>query len=98
VIAPSAGKQSRVERFTVIFLGTRGEAKVHSRRHRRHSSLLVEGAQARIMINCGTDWLGQLKRIAPTTVVLTHAHADHAEGLAAGAAPCPVYTTKETWD
>jgi glyoxylase-like metal-dependent hydrolase (beta-lactamase superfamily II) len=28
---------------------------------------------------------------------LTHAHADHAEGLAAGAR-CPVYATKETWD
>lgn len=95
--APSAGKVTRAETFTVTFLGTRGETKVHSRRHRRHSSLLVEGAQARIMIDCGTDWLGQLQRIAPTAVVLTHAHADHAEGLAAGA-PCPVYATKETWD
>ena len=43
------------------------------------------------------DWLGWLQRIAPAAVVLTHAHSDHAAGLAAGA-PCPVYATKETWD
>jgi phosphoribosyl 1,2-cyclic phosphodiesterase len=48
------------------------------------------------MIDCGTDWFGQLRRIAPTAVVLTHAHADHVDGLAAGA-PCPVYATNETW-
>jgi phosphoribosyl 1,2-cyclic phosphodiesterase len=33
----------------------------------------------------------------PTAVVLTHAHPDHAAGLAQGA-PCPVYATKQTWD
>jgi phosphoribosyl 1,2-cyclic phosphodiesterase len=97
VTAPLAGKAKSAETFTATFLGTRGETKVHSRRHRRHSSLLVERAHARIMIDCGTDWLGQLQRIAPTAVVLTHAHADHADGLAAGA-PCPVYATRETWD
>jgi phosphoribosyl 1,2-cyclic phosphodiesterase len=29
--------------------------------------------------------------------VLTHAHPDHAGGLAEGA-PCPVYATNDTWD
>lgn len=48
------------------------------------------------MIDCGADWLGQLERIGPTAIVLTHAHSDHAGGLAAGAL-CPVYATKETW-
>lgn len=49
------------------------------------------------MIDCGTDWLGRLCAIAPTAIVLTHAHPDHASGLAEGA-PCPVYATKETWE
>jgi phosphoribosyl 1,2-cyclic phosphodiesterase len=48
------------------------------------------------MIDCGADWLRRLRRVAPTAIVLTHAHADHAWGLAEGA-PCPVYATKETW-
>lgn len=47
------------------------------------------------MIDCGTDWLGRLDTIAPTAIVLTHAHPDHAFGLAEGA-PCPVYATEET--
>jgi phosphoribosyl 1,2-cyclic phosphodiesterase len=49
------------------------------------------------MIDCGADWLGRLGVIAPTAIVLTHAHPDHASGLAKGA-PCPVYATKETLD
>ncbi len=81
----------------LTFLGTRGEIKIRSRRHRRHSSLLVQYGDARIMIDCGADWLGRLRAIAPTAIVLTHAHGDHASGLAEGA-PCPVYATKETLD
>ena len=49
------------------------------------------------MIDCGADWLGLVPRLAPTVVVLTHAHADHAAGLAKGV-PCPVYATRETWN
>jgi glyoxylase-like metal-dependent hydrolase (beta-lactamase superfamily II) len=48
------------------------------------------------MIDCGTDWLGRLDAVSPTAIVLTHAHLDHAAGLAEGA-PCPVYATKQTW-
>ncbi len=77
------------------FLGTRGEIEVHSRRHRRHSALLIEHNNARIMIDCGADWLGRLGAVAPTAIVLTHAHLDHAGGLAEGA-PCPVYATGKT--
>ena len=79
----------------LTFLGTRGEIKVRSRRHHRHSALLIEHGDARIMIDCGADWLGRLHGVAPTAIVLTHAHADHAGGLAQGA-PCVVYATSDT--
>jgi phosphoribosyl 1,2-cyclic phosphodiesterase len=79
----------------LTFLGTRGEIEVRSRRHRRHSALLVCQDDARIMIDCGADWLNRLGAIAPTAIVLTHAHPDHAWGLAKGA-PCPVYATTQT--
>jgi ribonuclease BN (tRNA processing enzyme) len=79
----------------LTFLGTRGETKVRSLRHRHHSALLIEHEGARIMLDCGADWLGRLHAIAPTAIVLTHAHPDHAGGLAEGAA-CPVYATQET--
>ncbi len=48
------------------------------------------------MIDCGADWLKALRSVSPTAIVLTHAHPDHAFGLASGA-PCPVYATEETW-
>ncbi|HEY6992669.1 MAG TPA: MBL fold metallo-hydrolase [Xanthobacteraceae bacterium] len=84
-----------VRNVGLTFLGTRGEIKIRSRRHRRHSALLVRHDDARVMIDCGADWLGRLGAIAPTAIVVTHAHPDHAAGLAAGA-PCPVYASEET--
>lgn len=87
----------RAGAIELTFLGTRGEIEARSRRHRRHSSLLVRYNNARVMIDCGADWLGRLSAIAPTAIVLTHAHPDHAWGLAEGA-PCPVYATTETLD
>jgi hypothetical protein len=83
-------------KIELTFLGTRGEIKAISRRHRSHSALLVRRGRARIMIDCGTDWLKTFARVAPTAIVLTHAHDDHAAGLASGAS-CPVYATQETW-
>lgn len=35
-------------------------------------------------------------KLAPTAIILTHGHEDHAFGLVDGA-PCPVYATNETW-
>jgi len=90
--AKMAGKNDVLE---LTFLGTRGEIEIRSRRHRRHSALLVEHKNTRIMIDCGADWLGRLHTIAPSAIVLTHAHLDHAGGLIHGA-PCPVYATRET--
>src|SRR5262245_54622827 len=80
----------------LTFLGTRGEIEARSRRHWRHSALLVSHARRRVMVDCGLDWLGRIKRIRPRAIVLTHAHPDHAFGLKRGA-PCPVYATAESW-
>ena len=79
----------------LTFLGTRGEIALRSRRHYRHSALLVRHGAARIMVDCGADWRGRLGAVAPTAIVLTHAHPDHAAGLAEGA-PCSVYATATT--
>jgi phosphoribosyl 1,2-cyclic phosphodiesterase len=80
----------------LTFLGTRGEIDARTRRHRMHTALLVSYRAANVMIDCGLDWLGKLKRINLSAIVLTHAHPDHACGLKRGA-PCPVYATEKTW-
>ena len=81
----------------LTFLGTRGEIEKRTRRHRMHTSLMVSYRNADVMIDCGLDWLGKLKRVSPNAIVLTHAHPDHAWGLKQGA-PCPVYAPKKTWN
>jgi phosphoribosyl 1,2-cyclic phosphodiesterase len=82
--------------MTLTFLGTRGEIDARTRRHRMHTSLLVSYRAANVMIDCGLDWLGKLKRVDPSAIVLTHAHPDHAWGLKQGA-PSPVYASETTW-
>src|SRR5436190_13408971 len=83
-------------------LGTRGEIDERTRRHGRHSSVLVSALAGRgksthgVMIDCGADWLELLEEIKPAAIVLTHAHPDHAWGLRNGA-PCPVWATEQTW-
>ena len=81
----------------LVFLGTRGEIDIATRRHRRHSALLVLYGRSRIMIDCGADWLGKFEALEPTAIFVTHAHPDHAWGLANGA-PCPVYATRDTFN
>jgi glyoxylase-like metal-dependent hydrolase (beta-lactamase superfamily II) len=78
------------------FLGTRGEIEARTRRHRRHSSLLVGYRRREVMVDCGLDWQDGLARIRPAAIVLTHAHPDHAAGLRDGA-PCPVYAPAAAW-
>jgi len=80
----------------LTFLGTRGEIDVRARRHRMHTSLLASYRGARVMIDCGLESLGKLKRVNASAIVLTHAHPDQAWGLKRGA-PCPVYAPQATW-
>jgi len=80
----------------LTFLGTRGEIKARTRQHRMYTSLLVLHRGARVMIDCGLDWLGKFERLHPSAIVLTHAHPDHAWGLKHGA-PFPVYAPQKTW-
>jgi phosphoribosyl 1,2-cyclic phosphodiesterase len=82
--------------MNLTFIGTRGEIDARTRRHRMHTSLLVSYRSARVMIDCGLDWLGKLERVDPNAIMLTHAHPDHAWGLQRGA-PCPVYAPEKTW-
>jgi phosphoribosyl 1,2-cyclic phosphodiesterase len=82
--------------MNLTFLGTRGEIDARTRRHWMHTSLLVSYRGANVMIDCGLDWLGKLKRVDLSAIVLTHAHPDHAWGLKRGA-PCPVYASEKTW-
>jgi len=85
----------------LTFLGTRGEIDARTRRHGRHSSVLVAALAGRgkssqsVMIDCGLDWLDLLDEVKPAAIILTHAHPDHAWGLKNGA-PCPVWATAET--
>src|SRR5882724_5238035 len=80
----------------LTFVGTRGEIEARTRHHRMHTSLVVSYRGADVMIDCGLDWLGKLKRVDPNAIVLTHAHPDHAWALKRGA-PCPVYAPQKTW-
>jgi phosphoribosyl 1,2-cyclic phosphodiesterase len=78
------------------FLGTRGEIEARTKRHARHSSLLVSYGSSAVAVDWGLDWQGRLDEVRPGAIVLTHAHPDHAGGLRDGAR-CPVYATPETW-
>ncbi|PIS01062.1 MAG: hypothetical protein COT84_04465 [Chlamydiae bacterium CG10_big_fil_rev_8_21_14_0_10_35_9] len=81
----------------ITFLGTRGNIKPSSKKHKMHTSLLLEHGKSRVMIDCGESWLDKVDSIRPTHIVITHAHPDHAFGLQKGS-PCPVWTTKKTWN
>lgn len=81
----------------LTFLGTRGNIRIASARHRRHSALLVEVGTTRVLVDAGTDWLEEVAALRPDAVLVTHAHPDHAGGLKRGA-PCPIFATEETLD
>lgn len=95
-VSLTSGSVSRVPgALRLTFLGTRGGIRGQSRRHRRHSALLIEHGRHRLVIDCGADWRGRIDAILPDAILITHAHPDHAEGLAGGAR-CPVYASPTT--
>lgn len=81
----------------LTFLGTCGYVERRTRRHRRHSALLISAGAGPVMVDCGLDWLGRLEALQPRAILLTHAHPDHAWGLREGA-PCPVLATADCLD
>jgi phosphoribosyl 1,2-cyclic phosphodiesterase len=83
----------------LTFLGTRGYIEEKSRLHRRHASVLVGYRHSHLLIDYGTDWIGRDATITPRpqALLITHAHPDHAGGLAQ-TVPWPVWATRDTWN
>jgi phosphoribosyl 1,2-cyclic phosphodiesterase len=61
-----------------------------------HSAVMVSGGGGRVLIDCGKDWLGRVRRLRPDAILISHAHDDHAAGLKRGAR-CGVYASAESW-
>lgn len=81
----------------VNFLGTRGYIEESSPRHRMHSALLLSLGGKRLLLDAGETWKGHLHRLRPDWIAITHAHPDHAFGLAEGT-DVPVYVSAESRD
>ena len=56
---------------------------------------MVSGGGGRVLIDCGEDWLGRVRRLRPAAILISHAHDDHAAGLRGG--PCGVYASADAW-
>lgn len=81
----------------LTFHGTLSSIEKRNDRHARQSLLEIAFGGRCLLIDCGSDWLGQLPLADPAALLLTHAHPDHIGGLVHGA-PCPVYADAVTWE
>lgn len=52
--------------------------ETRSSEHGMHTSLPVSHRGARVIIDCGLDWLGKSEQFSPQAIVLTPAHPDQA--------------------
>ncbi|MFW6150936.1 MAG: MBL fold metallo-hydrolase [Chloroflexota bacterium] len=81
----------------MTFLGTKGEVAEAPEGHQYHSSLMVEVGDFRLVIDYGEVRRYSLEELAPTAVLITHAHPDHYAWLNEDIRiNAPVYLTGET--
>ncbi len=81
------------------FPGTKGEIEESSHKHKYHSSLLMEEADTRLLIDYGDLHKYSIEELEPTAILITHAHPDHYAWLHANIETgVPVYLTQETLD
>jgi ribonuclease BN (tRNA processing enzyme) len=77
------------------FYGTRGYVEESSRAHFGHSAFTIDVEGFRLLCDFGQNRKGRLRKIAPDAVFVSHAHPDHAWGLAEGT-DRPVYASAVT--
>ena len=67
----------------ITFLGTKGEIEESKWNHSKHASILVEKGNKRYVFDWGESFTRRdFERVKPHVLFLTHAHKDHAGGLA----------------
>ncbi len=86
----------------IEFPGTRGEIEESSKKHRYHSSLVVEYKNTRILIDYGIKHSRDLEKRVNSFdgLLITHAHPDHYIWTLKEdkSVTIPVYLTRETFD
>lgn len=81
----------------LIFLGTRGEIEEQARRHKYHSSILIQHNKFKLLIDYGEIHKYSLEKIRPDAILITHAHPDHYIWTKKDVKTrIPIYLTKET--
>jgi ribonuclease BN (tRNA processing enzyme) len=81
----------------LAFFGSRGYVEESSPSHAGHSAFTVEAGGFRLLCDFGENRRGLLGSIRPDAIVVSHAHPDHAWGLAEGTM-VPVYASRTTHD
>jgi ribonuclease BN (tRNA processing enzyme) len=77
------------------FLGTKGYVEATSDSHRGHSAFTLEAGGFRLLCDFGENQKGRLGQIRPDAILVSHAHPDHAWGLAEGT-DVPVHASEVT--
>lgn len=78
------------------FYGTRGDVEEFSDKHKYNSSLLLEYKNFKLLIDYG-EIHKNINEIKPDSILITHAHPDHAFGLKESI-KIPVYLTEVSYD
>ena len=79
------------------FPGTKGFIEEHTKKHKYHSSMILEHKNFKLMIDCGIK-SKTLKKLAPKAIIITHAHPDHYIWTEKNLdTKIPVYASKKTF-